>query len=263
MGSRDHPREGGIELAEGIHLRADETVLWHGQPGWGVSAWERRRTKRLWLILTATLGIAVVTCLGSAGGSLRGGLYSLLMAFAIGSVFFCLLPSTMIAGSVYLYKLIGGCGWSITGLAVLGPVITYVWGAVLINQGAAGLSLLLREWLFWLGAGLLAASATRLVFAAIARRQTHYYATNQRLLELRAGTVRSRLVWHQPLPKGFLQLRVIWPFGQRDRGHLAIGMGRRKQLMRFLPKPDAVLQELQAVLALAQGKTVESGEAAS
>lgn len=225
-------------------------MLWHGQPGWGVSAFERGRIKRLWLIISLTLCLTVVTCLSTALGSFSS-VYGLMMGLAIGVAFFAVLPASLFSGTLYLYKLIGGCGWSIACLALLGPVMLYVWGAVLLNQGGAGASRLLHKWPFWLGAVLLAAASTRLVFAAIARRQTHYYGTDRRLLEIRAGTVRARLIWHQPLPQGFLQLRVIWPFGQRERGHLAIGMGRRKQVMRFLNRPDAVLQELQAVLARA------------
>lgn len=209
-----------------LDLGADEQVLWHGQPGVTLSRVDRQAVRSF-----AVAGVIVVlVLLNQAPWTFRAP--------------FALVVGLLTGVGVALSRLVGGCHISIGWLLTAGPLFALFWAGTVTSRGLSGsLALLAHPVPATLMFTLLAAGL-RVARALLTQLHTHYYVTSRRVAEVQAQGERSRIRWVTPLPKGFLQFRVVRPWGARGRGHIAVGTGVNRRLLRWLSQPEATLEDI-------------------
>lgn len=244
----DERTEGGKarEFAPGVTLQDGERILWTGRPGFGVPRAERRRlfTSTITVMGTGyvlTLAYLAITA-GSALESLRG-----LAAIVVLAFFLSVVPTAVIGLSMYLAKLTQASTASLAVLVVCGPLMFCVWGAIVQEVGLSrAVQTPARHpalpCLVVLGLPLIPA-LIHLVRRVLIQRHTHYFLTNRRFVEVRDVRGRPHAVAVRLLPTGPLQVRAI-PLGDGERGHVAIGTGLRRTLLRLVDHPALVVEEI-------------------
>lgn len=254
----------GRELVPGVVLDPGERVLWQGRPGFGVPRAERRR---LFKSAGTVMGTAFVIILGY---SLIGGSkwrIEAVAALAVFAVLLSVVPTVVITLSIYLAKLTQASTASLAVVIVCAPLIVLMWIAIVSDVGVVGATRALTRHpavpCVLILAVPLVPAFSHLVRRVLAQLHTRYYLTDRRFVEVRG----SKILAQGTLPTGWIQVRAI-PLGDGERGHVAIGTGRRRVLLRLVDHPALVVEEIRRemdALAAERAKapeTAEDGEAA-
>jgi hypothetical protein len=210
-----------------LKLTPDEQVLWHGQPGVHLGV-EQRKQIRMWF---GAAFVPWLLFLHQAPWGVRLGV--------------AVVVASLVGVGVTLSKLVGGHQLSLGYLLTTGPLLGLLWVGEVSSRGIAGGLDLLREPILLVFMVGWVVAALRVVFAFLRQLHTHYYVTSRRVCEVEAKGAGGKLAWVTPLPTGWLQLRVVRPWGARGRGHIAIGSGARRKLLRWLQQPEATLEDIE------------------
>jgi hypothetical protein len=211
---------------------------------------------KTWLTMSLTLFLLQVSCLSPAlADAVRKGEGLTLIATVIGVVFlYSLIPATIAVGAMAVGRLVGGASVALGTIFVLGPVLAVAWGRTLSREGVEPAIELLAYPPMVISLAIVACAVARVAMVVVSRLSTRYYLTSRQALEIRVGRSAARVVWRAPLSKGWLQFRVVRPFGFRNRGHIAVGTGRRRRLLRWLDAPDETLEEIKRAVGDFEGR---------
>jgi hypothetical protein len=225
----------------GVVLDEGERVLWEGRPGFGVPKAERRRLFKSAMTVMGTgmgiiLGYSFVV--GAANWTLEAFAIMVVLAFFMSAV-----PTAVIGLSIYLAKLTQASTFSLAVVIVCAPLMVFVWGVSVSNLGVVGAMRTLTRGptgvcLLFLAVPLIPAF-WHLVRRVLAQLHTRYYLTDRRFVEARG----PKILAQGTLPTGWIQVRAI-PLGDGERGHVAIGTGRRRVLLRLVDQPALVVEEI-------------------
>lgn len=250
-----------VDPLTALPLEPGERVLWQGRPGFGAPWREVRDVLRggftVWFAgVCVGMGLmAFMTVLNV--GSLRadraiellGGLIVVALAMSVWWGFVVALFVVVIL----LAKLVGPYHVSFFFLVVCGPIYATAWASMAWAHGWAGALARLGPDDFLAAFLLLGLPLLRIGVGVIRRLSLVYVVTDRRAASIRAGSLGARLLWTAPLVKhGRHQARVIWPWGMRRRGHVAVGFKSERRDVAMVEHPDHVV----ALVRDALGDTV-------
>ncbi len=245
------------ELVPGVILDDDERVLWEGRPGFGVPRAERRRLLKSTVTVMGT-GFAIILGYFLVVGGAKMWAIQAFAAIAIFAFFLSVVPTAVIGLSIYLARLTQASTASLAVVIVCAPLMVLIWGGTVAEVGVVEATRGLTNrpmapCMLCLAVPLIPAFG-HLVRRILAQLHTHYYLTDRRFVETRS----SRVVAQGVLPTGWIQVRAI-PLGDGERGHVAIGTGRRRVLFRLVDHPALVVEEIRREMdALAEERSKQA-----
>lgn len=250
-----------VDPLAALPLEPGERVLWQGRPGFGAPWREVRGVLRggltVWLVGTgAVTGVMLFLTLFNVASSgadqpLGVAAWVALSALVIGAWWGCVVAPFVVA--MVLARLVGPYHLSLLALSVCGPIHALVWATMVMSRGWAGALARLRPEDFAAALLLVGLPLLRIAVGVLGRLSLTYVVTDRRAASIRAGSFGARLLWTAPLVKnGRHQSRVIWPWGMRRRGHVAVGFGDERRDVAMIEHPDHVV----ALVRDALGDTV-------
>lgn len=239
-----------VDPLAALALEPGERVLWQGRPGFGAPWREVREVLRggltVWLLgtgaLTAVMLLLTLFTVVAREVNEPGKVLAVLVAGALGIATWWGCVVTLFVVALVVAKLVGPYHLSLLMLCTCGPICAAVWTSMALSRGWAGALARLRPEDFLLGLALVGLPLLRIVVGVLRRLSLVYVVTDRRAAAIRAGSLGARLLWTAPLVKdGRHQSRVIWPWGMRRRGHVAVGFGDERRDLALIEQPDHVV----------------------